>query len=64
MLLRASAHNQKLLREYPPLSVVAPHFLMQFNPPTFPKKLFRCSTFSQSSNQRAFERMVFLYASL
>lgn len=61
---RASAHNQELLREYPPLSVMAPRFLMQFNPSAFLKKLFRCPTFSRSSNQRTFKRMVFLYASL
>jgi hypothetical protein len=61
---RASAHNQELLREYPPLSVMASRFLMQCNPPTFPKKLFHCFPFSQSSDQRTFVLMVSLNASL
>ena len=64
MRLRASAHNQELLREYPPFSVMVPRFLMQFNPPTFSKKLFRRFPFNQSSDQRTFELMLFLYASL
>jgi len=61
---RASAHNQGLLRKYPPLSVMTSRFLMQFNPPTFSKKLFRCFPYDQSSDQRTFKLIVLLNASL
>jgi len=60
---RASAHNPGLLRAYPSLSVMASRFLMQFNPPIFPEKLFRRFPFSQSSDKSTFERMVFLNVS-
>ncbi len=61
---RASAHNPGRLRAYPSLSVMVSRLLMQFNPPIFPEKLFRHFPFSQSSDQRTFELMMFLYASL
>jgi len=42
---------------------MASRFLMQFNPSIFPEKLFRRFPFSQSSDKRTFERMVFLNVS-